>query len=268
MENSPLVSIYIPTKNRLALLTRAVESVLAQSYTNWELIVVNDASTDDTYNYLESIKSKKITVIHQNISQGACVARNIAIANASGEFITGLDDDDYFEANRLFDFINCWSQKHNNVVLLYSNNKLISDNKIYHTSDRGEIARRINLLKRNRIGNQIFTTLENMKMIGGFDTKLLMWQDFDCWYRLLEYGNGQLVENASYVTDVSIRTDRITINNSEKLLITYKYFCKKHKLALMERWLLLGHFAQYDQFQKRSYRLKLKIARIYYKNII
>ncbi|MCG2794063.1 MAG: glycosyltransferase [Weeksellaceae bacterium] len=94
MEN-PKVTIYIPTKNRLALLKKAVDSVLRQTYTNWELIVVNDASTDGTKDYLDDLSKSnpKVKVIHHHESLGACVSRNDAIFSATGTFITGLDDD-------------------------------------------------------------------------------------------------------------------------------------------------------------------------------
>ena len=117
------VTIYVPTKNRVDLLKRAVDSVQAQTYTNWELIVVNDASTDGTYQYLEDIKSSKIKVIHQPESQGACVARNLAINSATGDFVTGLDDDDYFEPNRLQLFIDGWKAKPENVSVLFEGRK-------------------------------------------------------------------------------------------------------------------------------------------------
>lgn len=266
--NAPIITIYIPTKNRLELLKRSIFSVLSQTYNNWELIIVNDASTDDTFDYLESIKSEKIIVIHQTVSKGACVARNTAINKASGEFITGLDDDDYFEANRLTDFVQAWSVRPQDSILLYTNNKLLIEDKIMGSSNRGSFCKKRDLLIRNRIGNQIFTTTENIKKINGFDEKLLMWQDIDCWYRLLKGGNGFLVNNSSYITDVSDREDRITINNSKKLSTTYKYFCKKNNLKVLEGWLLFAHFTQYNQFKNFPLRrIKLKIARIYYNYI-
>ncbi|MDP9956829.1 glycosyltransferase involved in cell wall biosynthesis [Epilithonimonas hungarica] len=267
MKNNQLISIYIPTRNRVESLRKAINSVLAQTYTNWELIVVNDASTDNTKEFLDNltVQNPKIRAIHHTESQGACVSRNDAIFSAKGIFVTGLDDDDEFESDRLSDFLNAWYSKPDDIVLLYSNNKF-KNNKTITISNRGKIATKLDLINRNRIGNQIFTTLENIRKIGGFDSNLSMWQDLDCWYRLLNYGNGLLVDNASYVMDVSDRDDRITTSNSKKLESTYKYFCNKHKLKLMERWLLLGHFAQYNQYHNFFIRrIKLKIAGKYYK---
>lgn len=93
-----LISIYIPTHNRIELLKKAINSVLEQTYTNWELIVVNDASTDNTEEYLKKISSSdsRIRYFTNETPKGACYSRNIAIKNSSGKYITGLDDDDVF----------------------------------------------------------------------------------------------------------------------------------------------------------------------------
>ena len=92
-----LVTIYIPTKNRLKLLNRAIESVKKQTYKDIEIIVVDDGSTDGTTEYLaQEINSGTLKAIFNKKSLGACAARNKAIEMATGDFITGLDDDDYF----------------------------------------------------------------------------------------------------------------------------------------------------------------------------
>src|SRR3954470_16498002 len=106
-----LVSIYIPTKNRLSLLKRAVDSVLAQTVRNIELIVVSDGSEDETCDYIRSIKSDiQVQLIHNQKSLGACAARNQAIELAQGYYITGLDDDDYFMPHRIESFLNTWAR--------------------------------------------------------------------------------------------------------------------------------------------------------------
>lgn len=108
LENfNPLVTVYIPTFNRVELLKRAVESVRQQTYQNLEIIIVDDCSNDNTHGYLEEItkRDSRIRYFIKEKNSGACVSRNIAIDNAKGEFITGLDDDDYFLKNRIAEFI-------------------------------------------------------------------------------------------------------------------------------------------------------------------
>ena len=95
-DDLPVVSVYMPTKNRRVLLQRAIESVYVQTYTNIELIICDDGSSDDTPAYLNSLQTngvvKHIKVLTNPISKGACNARNQAIKSARGFFITGLDD--------------------------------------------------------------------------------------------------------------------------------------------------------------------------------
>ena len=102
MNKDSLVSVIVPTHNRLSTLKRAIESVLAQDYPNIELVVVDDGSTDGTWNYLSGRAQEGPWKVARNEEpRGACCARNQAIELASGGYIANLDDDDYFEPDRI-----------------------------------------------------------------------------------------------------------------------------------------------------------------------
>jgi glycosyltransferase involved in cell wall biosynthesis len=89
----PLISIIMPAFNAAPYIREAIESVIAQDHANWELIVVNDGSTDDTAVILEGYHDARIKVIHQS-KQGIGAARNAALAIMQGEFMATLDADD------------------------------------------------------------------------------------------------------------------------------------------------------------------------------
>ncbi len=89
-----LVSVIIPTYNRRALTIRAVESVLAQTYPHFEVIVVDDGSTDDTIEYLSRIPDPRVKVLPIKHSGHPSIARNAGIEIAKGEYIALLDSDD------------------------------------------------------------------------------------------------------------------------------------------------------------------------------
>ncbi|MEO0788860.1 MAG: glycosyltransferase family 2 protein [Bacteroidota bacterium] len=91
-----LVSIIIPTHNRLDLLPRAIQSALSQSYPHIEVMVVNDGSSDQTPAYLEELAATETRVrwISHEVAQGVMRARNHGIEKASGEYVCFLDDDD------------------------------------------------------------------------------------------------------------------------------------------------------------------------------
>jgi glycosyltransferase involved in cell wall biosynthesis len=100
---SPLVSVILPVYNRATWIARAIDSVLAQSYRNFELIVVDDGSTDDTRAVLDRYRDR-ITIVTQE-NRGAYVARNHALRIARGELIAFIDSDDAWLPNRLADQI-------------------------------------------------------------------------------------------------------------------------------------------------------------------
>lgn len=262
-----LISIYIPTKNRLDLLKQAVQSVINQTYPNWELIVVNDASTDGTKDYLDQLSkdNPKIKVIHHQESTGACIARNDAIFSARGKYITGLDDDDSFDKDRLERFIKGWEKKHKNVICLFTGTKRFINGNLKQTIRfrDGHIFTQENLISENRLNNQVFTKTENLLSIKGFDLKFKMWQDFDCWFRLLSLGDAQYIDNVSYNFDVSDRQDRITTKKKEILFKTYKQFIKKHKLSFFDQILLKQHFVFYGMLNNLLlFRLQRKLILI------
>jgi hypothetical protein len=103
LPEAPLVSVVVPTQNRLAMLRDALESVCAQTYRNWELIVVNDGG-EDIAAVLESLPADvlpKIASIRSPRPQGQASARNTGIATARGEIVAFLDDDDLYKPHHL-----------------------------------------------------------------------------------------------------------------------------------------------------------------------
>lgn len=99
----PKVSVIIATYNRADLLTRAVNSVLAQSFTDYEIIVVDDCSSDDTQEVIRTFTDPRVRPLRHETNQGAAAARNTGISQAKGEYIAFLDDDDECTPNRLAD---------------------------------------------------------------------------------------------------------------------------------------------------------------------
>ena len=92
--NMPKISVVIPTHNRASFLKKAIESVLRQSYTNLEVIIVDDNSTDNTKEVVNSYKDKRIKYIVHDKNKGGAVARNTGIIASTGDIVAFLDDDD------------------------------------------------------------------------------------------------------------------------------------------------------------------------------
>ncbi|WP_180190497.1 glycosyltransferase [Acinetobacter sp. YH01009] len=255
ISGQPLVTIYIPTYNRVDLLKRAVESVRKQTYNNIEIIIVDDCSTDGTEEFLADVakQDSRIRYFLKENNSGACVSRNIAIEKANGDFITGLDDDDYFLENRIACFVTEWNEKYkclfSNLLIKRANNSVRTN---YRYSMKDEVVQ-CDLLKANHIGNQVFTKTIYLRQIQGFDPEMQVWQDLECWYRLLsDQGKAKRIKKDLYVVDISHPHERITNKKGKKVLQTYQYFCKKHSLNEIEMKDLETHMTNYSDI-KLSY---------------
>lgn len=120
--SSPLVTIIIPVYNAEAFLPKCIESIISQSYSNFELLLVDDCSTDNSYSICQSYSSldSRILIIRNNINKGVTITRNLGLDNAKGEYILFIDNDDYIDNNYIETFINAL-QDYDDVDLLTQN---------------------------------------------------------------------------------------------------------------------------------------------------
>ena len=100
----PFFSIIIPTYNRAHIIRNAIEAVILQTFTDFELIISDDGSTDNTEEIITPLlKDSRIKYIKQ-INKGVCAARNLGAQNANGKYLIFLDSDDTINNNWLYDF--------------------------------------------------------------------------------------------------------------------------------------------------------------------
>lgn len=97
----PKVSVIIPTYNRARYLHRAIQSVLDQRFPDLEIIVVDDASTDDTAQVIEGFRDPRIRYFRHNTNRREAASRNTGVQNAVGDYIAFLDDDDVWLPDKL-----------------------------------------------------------------------------------------------------------------------------------------------------------------------
>lgn len=246
-----LVSIYLPTRNREGLLRRAVNSVLTQSYPTLELIVVDDGSTDGTHTYLDAIGTQdaRIRIIRNEKSLGAPLSRNLAIRAACGEFVTGLDDDDYFHPQRIAAFVAQWrlhEQIGERFSCLFSQDVTERGCKQFASARPGSV-RWEDLFFCNVIGNQIFTRRETLIAAGLFDQEMPAWQDLDLFIRVLKHsGPAKVVDAGLYYMNLDPRLDRISVSNA-RILRAYRTLAAKwqHCPRVMRQALYLQTFRHY-----------------------
>ncbi len=182
-----LVSVYIPTRNREHLLVRALDSVLGQTYTNIEVLVCDDASTDGTRDLVGdyAARHENIRYLRNDEQQGACLTRNRAIFAARGHYVTGLDDDDEFLPGRIEQFIRHFDARWSFLAALaVSHTPAGQPHRIFRPT---RVVSHDDMLYFNRIGNQIFILTERMRSIGGFNPRYPAWQDYELWTRLIAH---------------------------------------------------------------------------------
>ena len=197
----PKVSVIIPTYNRGNYLYSAIKSVLDQTFEDFESIVVDDASTDNTGQVVKKFDDKRIRYIRHKENKGGSAARNTGIKSSKGKFIAFLDDDDLWMPSKLekqLDLIN----KNPEIGAVYTGAYRINKSQkiiwCKFPSLRGNIFP--DILKKNYVGScsSVLVRKECFNRIGLFDENLSAGQDWDMWIRLtkhyqIDYVNEPLV---------------------------------------------------------------------------
>ncbi|GAB1620095.1 glycosyltransferase [Agarivorans albus] len=231
-ERKKLVSIYIPTHNRCELLARALDSALRQTYSPIEIVVCDDGSTDATSKLMKRYTEAHNNIVYIRLSKvgGACKARNVAISQASGYYITGLDDDDYFDKRRVESLVDSYDEKTNSCVC----SPIVAfgeEGVIKTVYSRPKSIKLSELLYFNHIGNQVLTTRSRLIELQAFDENLQSCQDYDMWVRLLDlYGECKRIGEPTYFMYVGSNHERIT--NSNKKSTGHRQFLEKHQIKM------------------------------------
>lgn len=224
----------MPTKNRLESLKLAVKSVLTQSHSDFELIVIDDGSTDGTESFMQKLMTTELRVkyLRQEVSRGACFCRNLGISSAKGQFVTGLDDDDEFTPNHLKGSLEYWNLLEKNLTMpfscIYSQDLQRNGNSFIEGQKRSYVTSE-NLFEYNGIGNQIFAPKQRYLDAGLFNEKMPAWQDLEFYYRFLKiHGPARLLDIHSYVFDVTPRSDRISTGKKKRILEACELMTESH----------------------------------------
>lgn len=241
-----LISVYMPTHNRGQLLERAIDSVLNQSYQNLELIVVDDGSSDGTWERLTDYMSRddRVKAYRHDTPKGACAARNLAIEKASGHFVTGLDDDDTFTPDRLETLLNHYDERY---AFICSGYYWVAKDKTNRTMCTNKVITLSAQLDANHATNQVFVERERMMAIGGFDEALVALQDYDCFTRLIKrYGPAFRIGKP--LQHIYVDHGGARISNQKKSRVGFSQFLDKH-----------GADMGFRQKQNHAFWLKMRI---------
>lgn len=192
-ETDPLVSIIMPAYNSSKYIAESIESVLIQNYPKFELIIVDDGSTDDTAKIAQSFNDQRVKLI-QTENKGASSARNTAIKNAVGVFIVPLDSDDMMSPDFILEHIKTF-QANLQAALVYCDDMLIDENskpinimnKPEYSSNQ-EFIRDMFRLGHAPVNFRTMIKKAVLDKIGLYDTGLIIGEDYDMMRRFVKTG--------------------------------------------------------------------------------
>jgi glycosyltransferase involved in cell wall biosynthesis len=231
-EPSELITVVIPTYNRLSLLKEAVNSVIAQTFSDWELIVADDGSQDETISYINSLEDKRIKLLSLIHCGNIAAVRNAGANAGSGKWIAFLDSDDVWVRNRLEIQLN----------ILKQNKKRWSYGGFEFINEKGETIQRksdeyrpvsgwiIKPLLANDVAVDLGALILERKLfseIGGFDAdpRLFCREDYEITLRLALKAEVVAVPNVLYkIREHSARTTKTLENGYELSAYVYEHF--------------------------------------------
>lgn len=198
---SGLVSVVLPTRNRAHTLPRAVRSVLAQSYDKLELVVVDDASEDDTRAVLSRIGDPRLHVVHNAERLGVSGARNAGIAQARGEWVAFQDSDDEWRIDKLSTQVAAITSE---AVLVLCGDVVVNDiGMSYMGIDDPAAVVDVTAHVVSRIpGAPCWLARRDVLLgVGGFDTQMNCFEDWELALRLLAHGRVLMVNEPLVVRE-------------------------------------------------------------------
>lgn len=244
----PLVSVIVPTRNRAFLLKRALRSVLCQTYPNLEIVVVDDASTDETRDVVAGFNNQAIHYIRHDSSKGGSAARNTGIRAATGKYVAFLDDDDEWEPVKTEEQVKML-QKYD-VVFCTSNEDIVNLGKLDRKTEVTLDDLRKGYFTAGGTGVLMASTSAMREVM--FDEDLPRGQDWDVFIRLAQkyrvgYLNQPLVR---YNEGDHARISNEITNMPATELVKRLRILEKHKAFFGPRW-FKRHMSRFLLYQVR-----------------
>ena len=251
MKKVPVVSIVMPAYNSSAFIAESIKTVQEQTYTSWELLVIDDASIDDTLHIIEDFaqQDNRIMIHSLPVNQGAGFARNIGIKASTGDYISFLDADDLWKPHKLQTQLNF--MKEHGVAVSYSSYELMDESgRSKHQMVQAlEELRFSKLLRANYVGN--LTGMYCSREIGKiYSPPIRKRQDWGLWLKAVEKA-GVAKGITEPLAKYRIRKNSISGNKWEMLKYNYKVYRKVLNYSDVKSSYWFAQFL-YEQFFVKS----------------
>lgn len=230
----PFFSIILPTYNRAHFLPKAIESVLTQTFKDWELIIVDDGSTDNTKEVVANYQDSRIRYIYQK-NQERSAARNNGIDQAKGNYICFLDSDDYYLQEKLKNFHDAISSSNQSDAVWYDG--LISESekgrKVVSLPQKNSDETLHEFLLFHPIGPyQVCTPINRLKK-NKFNQTLRIGEDVELWLRMAEEVSFKPIKSFQTILldheyrSINIKNNNVAKEQMEQLKLIFKNYPKK-----------------------------------------
>jgi len=271
MINRPTVSVVIPTYNRAHLIGKAIQSVFNQSYQDFEIIIIDDGSTDNTEEIIKGYKDKRINYIKHERNQGISAARNIGIKKARGEYIAFLDSDDEWLPEKLDKQIKVFQNEPPEVGVVCSWSFKINEKgnyigKVCLPKKEGYMYK--DLLSSNNLSvPTLLIRKECFEKVGLFDNLLNGQEDWDMWIRIAKYYRfvlikAPLAKRRIHSKQISNDLERKIIT-AHRILLKYSDELKKSRSIYSKHYFYIGNRLCHMGKIKEGQRYLLKAISLY-----
>lgn len=217
--DKPLVSVMIITYNRADYITRAIESLQNQSFSNWEAVIIDDCSKDKTDQIISQIQTKDPRVFYKKLStkSGISSSRNLALSISKGKYVAVLDSDDYWsDKDKLKKQVNFLENNLEKDCVLVGANAWYVNNRgkrKFFTklpTDDCHIKKDI-LIKNPFVHSSVLYNRNSVIQIGGYNERLLFCEDYDLWLRLGK--SWKLANLTDNCVDYTVHERGVTVSN-------------------------------------------------------
>lgn len=262
----PKVSVIIPTHNRAKILHLAVKCVLHQTFQDFEIIIVDDASQDNTEEVIRGFRDNRIKYFRREMSGGDAVARNLGIVNSEGEYIAFLDDDDEWFPDKL----------QRQVVILDHSPKEVGGVYTGQVKVDGTNGKILSIRLGDKKGNlfnellggfrfstsSVMVKKECFHQIGLFDENHPYSSDFDMWVRISKNFQFECIEEPLtkyyiHATRLSTNFD-LVIKGNEMVVEKYKHWLKLNPKSYSRKYLEIGILSCLNGHSRKGRKASLK----------
>lgn len=237
------ISIVLPTYNGEKFIRESIESLLNQTYKNWELIIVNDCSTDNTLNIINEYaqKDSRIRIYNNEVNKRIAASLNVGFSQATGEYYTWTSDDNMFKPNAI-EVLAKYLDENPEIDLVSSRYDVIDEEgNFVKISDKHNKRTVLKLIRGCNVGASFMYRKEIAEKVGGYDTDLFCAEDYDYWCRIATVGNILFTKESLYkyrVNSQSLSATKKHVSVSNAAIVNVKYaipIMEKLKLTKKEQ---------------------------------